>query len=32
MLVTLIACLAVGLTVNRWVFGRRAALGAFGRA
>ncbi|MCA6318159.1 MAG: SLC5 family protein, partial [Phenylobacterium sp.] len=32
MLVTLITCLAVGLTVNRWVFGRHAELGTFGRA
>jgi SSS family solute:Na+ symporter len=31
MLVTLIACLGVGLAVNRAVFGRRAELGAFGR-
>lgn len=27
MLVTLIACLAVGLAVNRWAFGRKAVLG-----
>jgi hypothetical protein len=27
MLVTLIACLGVGLSVNRWLFGRRATLG-----
>ena len=31
MLVTLIACLGVGLAVNRAVFGRQAELGAFGR-
>jgi SSS family solute:Na+ symporter len=27
MLLTLLACLALGLAVNRWVFGRRASLG-----
>ena len=27
MLITLIACVAVGLAVNRWLFGRRAAIG-----
>lgn len=27
MLVTLVACLAVGLAVNRWLFGRRASVG-----
>ncbi|MCA3721230.1 hypothetical protein [Phenylobacterium sp.] len=32
MLVTLIACLRVGLAVNRAVFGRHAELGTFGRA
>jgi hypothetical protein len=31
MLVTLLACLGVGLAVNRAVFGRQAELGAFGR-
>jgi solute:Na+ symporter, SSS family len=33
MLITLIACVSVGLAVNRWVFGRRAELGlSFRRA
>lgn len=27
MLITLIACVAVGLSVNRWLFGRRAQIG-----
>ena len=27
MLVTLIACVSVGLAVNRWIFGRRAGIG-----
>ena len=31
MLATLIACLGVGLAVNRAVFGRRAEIGVFGR-
>ncbi|MDE2487249.1 MAG: SLC5 family protein [Alphaproteobacteria bacterium] len=32
MLITLIACVLFGLTVNRWLFGRRAAIGFQGAA